>query len=233
MEKNCKAVLGTVFLIFLFASLLWASSDWKQVKNKKGIKILTRPVEGYTLDEFKAECMVDAPMEVVYEIMRDTDSYPNWFGNCQSYKTLKVIDEYNELAYQVTGLPFPLADRDMVAIMKFSSDWDSGKATLTILPESEYSDIRYDTGEITKGKRRVRMKKLQGQVTAMRVTPEETRIVFQGHADPGLPLPGRVLNKLSSGLPYRTLMGLKEELNKKKYYERAENRHHKKFTALN
>ncbi len=233
MKKGYKVVVGAVCLIFIVPSILWASSDWKEAKDKKGIKVFTRSVEGVKLNEFKAECIVDAPVEVVYELIRDVGRYPEWFGFCLGYEELEIIDENNIISYWAIDIPFPFKDRDGVVQLTFRSNWATGEVSSVIKSLNEQDVAQYDIKELTKGKRRVRLQWVKVKIAAMRVTPDKTKVIYQGHGDLGLSLPNWVMNFLAKSQPYGGMIEIREEVQNKLYLERAEKKHNKRFSQLN
>ncbi len=229
MKKIGNFVLGTVFLSILIAGPVWADGNWKEVKNRKGIRIETRKIEGSPMKEFRSERIVKAPIEVVYEVVRDASTYVNWFGDCAEKKVVQKIDENTEIGYQVVDIPFPLSDRDTVSLVKYSKDWDTGKVVITMNSIGIPEDAKYGMDEYTKEKRRVRMPVMNGIITLTRIDTQNTKMIYQAHAEPGITLPAWVLNGLSTGQPFKTLKGIVKEVQKEVYYQRAEKTHGKKF----
>lgn len=229
MKKlNVRIAAATLLIAFITAPL-WANAEWKEVKNKKGIKIETRKVEGSPMKEFRSECLIEAPIEVVYEILRDADTYVNWFGDCKEKKVIQKIDENNEIGYQVVDVPLPFRDRDTVATVNYSTDWETGKAAVKMNSIKIPEDSKYGMDDYSKEKKRVRMPKMNGLIVLTRVEPDKTKMMYQAHADPGVSLPGWVLNLFSTAQPYKTLKGMKKEVRKEIYYEKAGKVHGKKF----
>ncbi len=230
MRELTKVATSAVIITILFTLPLWASNEWKEVKNKKGIIIETRVVEGSPMKEFRAACNVDAPIEVVWEIVKDAGTYANWFGDCLEKKVVQKIDEKNEIGYQVVNVPLPFRDRDTVAAVNYETDIAAGKAVIKMDSIGIPADAKYGMDEYTKEKKRVRMPKMNGIITLTRMEPNKTKMIYQAHADPGVALPGWVLNLFSTAQPFKSLKGIQKEVKKKTYYEKAEKRYNKKFT---
>ena len=70
-------------------SLASAANDWSLEKQESGIDVYTRPVEGSGIKEFKAEGVVDAGVEKVLAVLRDSDRFHEWFPNCPESKLLE------------------------------------------------------------------------------------------------------------------------------------------------
>ncbi len=231
MKKACKILLVAVLLTILSVFPVSASDGWKKAIDDKGIRIFTRPISGFPMDEFKAECTLDAPIEVVYEIMKDGRRYPEWFANCSFHKVLRSIDDHNRIAYHVVDIPFPFSDRDTFVNLKFNTDWDVGRVILDISSIEEKENVSYDIGAFSRYKNHLKMKKMKSIVIATRITSEKTNVVYQGYADAGIPLPGSMLNAITANQPYNTFKGLRRELKNHIYYKRAEKRHNRTFPS--
>ncbi len=216
-------------IIFLFPLCVLCAEPWKVEKDKDGIRVETRPIEGLSLKEFRSRCVVDAPIEVVFEIIKDNDSYMNWFADCVERAVIQKNDDHTNICYMVADLPFPFRDRDTVEVIKYILDWMNGKVVVKINSIDPPDDAKYGMDEHSKKKKRIRMKKMKGTITLTRVTPVETEMVYQAHGDPVVELPGWLMNFFVVSQPYRTLQGMQKEIQKKIYYEKAEKVHHKKF----
>ncbi len=229
MDKVCKIIAVVIIMIIITSLPLWADSEWKEVKNKKGVRIETRKVKGSPMKEFKSQCIVDAPIEVVYEIAKNASTYVNWFADCVDKQVVQKIDDHNYIGYQVVNLPFPFHDRDTVATVQFITDWDAGRAVIKMNAIKPPDDSEYGMDKVTSKNKRVRMPKMDGIMILTRVAPDKTEMIYQAHVDPGAPLPSWVINLFSNAHPYKSLLGMKKEAKKEIYYKRAEETHNREF----
>jgi hypothetical protein len=229
MDKVCKIFTGVIVMIIVTSLPLWADSEWEEIRNRNGVKVSSMRVEDCPMNRFKAECIIDAPLEVVYEVVMDPGSYVNWFHSCTDRRVIKKFDENNGIGYQVVNLPFPLRDRDTVATMYQDVDWAAGKLKMKMDAIKPPEDSKYGMDELTKKKGRVRMPIMIANIVLNRITPGKTEMIYMAHADPGAPVPAWILNFFSTGHPYKTLLGIQKEVKKEIYYKRAEKKHNKKF----
>ncbi len=216
-------------IIFIFPLWVMSAEPWKVKKEKDGIRAETRSIVGLSLKEFRSRCVLNAPIEVVFEIIKDHDSYVNWFAGCIEKTVIQKIDDHTEICYQVADLPFPFRDRDTIDLIKYTPDWMNGKVVVKIKSIDSPEDAKYGMDDYTKKRKRIRMKKMKGTIKLTRVTPTETEMVYQAHGDPVVELPGWLMNIFVVSQPYRSLQGMQKEIQKKIYYEKAEKVHHKKF----
>ncbi len=125
---NIKKIVGiSLFLLMILNLPLMAETNWRVAKNKKGIKVENREVPGSRMDETRAECIVDAPIEVLLEVMKNHSSWANWFGNCKERMLVKKIDDFNEVVYLAINLPFPFVDREAVGKVSYKINEESGE----------------------------------------------------------------------------------------------------------
>ena len=228
MKKLSLKVLALTVTV-LFSLPVWADGDWEEAKNQEGIKIDTRRVEGAPMKEFRAEGMIDAPIEVAWEVLIDSASYPKWFGDCIVHKIIETEDKNISVGYHAVDIPFPFSDRDTVAFINLETDWKTGKASKSMVSIGSPEDAKYGMDDLTREEGRVRMPKMHGHFLLTRVSPTQTNMLYQAHADPGVPLPGWLLNMLATNQPYKTFIGIRKEVKNIKYFERAEKVHDKKF----
>ena len=89
------------FILFLCTCLLLtgtagfsaAENQWQKVDEDNEITVYTRPVEGFGVKQFKGIATIDAPMEVIYEILKDSEGFKEWFGDCRKQVTTLHIDD--------------------------------------------------------------------------------------------------------------------------------------------
>jgi hypothetical protein len=222
--------LVTCFL-FVLPTFGDENEGWEEVRNKKGIRVLTRLVEGKPIKQARVETIMNAPIEVLYEIVTTPETWPNWFGFCKVSKTLEKIDENTLVGYFVAGLPFPFRDRDGIWLIKKEKNFEEGTAFIDLkrIPDSE--DDPYGMDGVTKEKRRVRAGDMFGTCEMTRVDKNKTKVVYKAAADPNLPIPAWFMNWFAAIQPVMAIKGLTKEAKKEVYYERAGVVHNKKIAG--
>jgi hypothetical protein len=219
------AVFIIVNLVTCFLFVLPTFGDenegWEEVRNRNGIRVETRLVKGTTLKQARAESIMEAPIEVLYEIITTPETWPNWVGSCSENKTLKKIDENTLVYYFVADLPFPFRNRDGVMLMKTEKNFEQGTAWIEVemIPDSE--DDHYGMDVVTKEKGRVRPKHMLGALKLTRVDPYKTKVMNMAAADPDILIPAWFLNWFAAIHPVMSVKGLRKEAKKEVYYEKA------------
>ncbi len=213
--KNILQVFA--ILLFLFTSL-FAQSQWREVKNSNGVKVLTRPAEGSPLDEFKGITIVDAPLEVIVEVIRDVDAQPEWMADCIEAKVVKKFNDNDYMVYSMNRAPWPVSNRDVVVRSKGNADM--GKGTVSII----FTAMKDSSVPLRPGV--VRMTDLLGQWHLKKIAPSKTEVVFIIRANPAGNIPASIANMTSREIPYRTLQNLKKMVKKEKYINLAREKYH-------
>lgn len=226
--------LISILFIFTIITLPLAAEDegkgkWEVVSEKNGITIENRTVKGFKMKQLRAHCEVDAPIEVIYEVMDYADKYNEWFGDCVVQKEVKRISEYEKICYHVMDVPWPLSDRDAVARVTTKADWNKGEVEYRVDSIRKPEDSKWGMDPVTKDNDRVRMPVMDGVFTFSRITPGKSKFTYIAIADPGIPLPGWVLNMFSTTQPFKTLDNIRKQVKKQLYWEMAGKRHNKTF----
>lgn len=209
--------VGFILLIGLLMAVLvpqltFAEADWKQVKNSDEITIYNRPFPGSDFDEFRGVTIVNAPIEVITEVLYDVPAQPEWMSDCLFAKTVKVFDENHIIAYNILNIPWPVTDRDSLIDTIFDLDFKTGRVLVTmkaveepLIPVSKY----------------VRMTNVFGTCLLERLDKDKTKVTYTMLANPAGNIPSSIANIFAKMNPYNTLKELKKIVLKPKYIEIA------------
>src|SRR6476469_9322552 len=121
--KNIR-ILFLRFCFFIFLPL-YASGDqhdWELKKEENGIKVYTRYAENSRLKEVRAVTEVKSSLSGIVALLLDVKNYPNWIYSCSEASTLSMVNNHDEYHYQVTHLPWPLSNRDMIWHFKIEQE---------------------------------------------------------------------------------------------------------------
>jgi uncharacterized protein YndB with AHSA1/START domain len=232
MHKR-RFLLGWVEFALLLVSLpVLAAGDWEVVENENGCKVENRVFPGSVMKEFRAETIIDAPLEVVFEVQMDSNGMSQWFGDCVEQKVLKRLSQNKKMIYHVVHAPWPVQDRDAIAVVETTPDWERGKVVQEVRSIRPPADREYGMDETTEKNNRVRMPKMDATFTLTRISPERTKYSYWAHAEPGIALPASMLNMYAKKQPYKTLINIKEQVKKPIYWQRANSAHKKEFKPL-
>lgn len=87
--KLTKTILMIISLSLITSSLL--ADEWKLRKDKNGIKVFTRDVEGSKFKEFKAIVEIKTSMSTILSVFDDVDAYDKWIPNLAEQKLIQRI----------------------------------------------------------------------------------------------------------------------------------------------
>lgn len=177
---------------------------WKLEKDKDGIKVYTRHVEGYQIKEFKAVSIIEAKMEDILTLVLDAEHYAEWMSNTTSAKTIKTEENGDFLVYYQLSLPWPMQDRDAISQNQIISGTDSTVIRTVLLPDYLPADSKL-----------VRMKVANGGWVFKPLADNRCHLTYQFVADPSTKVPGWIANLFVVESPYKTIFNLKERLEKK------------------
>src|SRR5690606_17336897 len=83
-------------------------------KEKSGVKVYTRYIEGWDLKQFKGEVMIPGTVKDLEKTLRNAKDRSLWMHNTVDTKDVKTESENVIYAYCRVEAPWPVADRDNV-----------------------------------------------------------------------------------------------------------------------
>lgn len=191
-----KPLLALTIILSCLAENLSAQS-WELRKDEDGIRVYTMPVEGSSLDAFKAETMMNAKLDRLVTVLQEVSEFPNWMPDCTEAE-LYEIDGDKQYHYTLTDAPFPVSDRDAIAVFEYTKEGDNVKVLVKGLPD--YKPAKEDI---------VRIPELDGYWLLEPAESGKTRVTYQLHASPGGSVPAWLANATAVDSPYETLKNLR------------------------
>jgi hypothetical protein len=200
-------VLALSAMLSLLALPVSADGEWKLLKDKSNIKVFARNVEDSAYDEFRGVAVIEAPLASVLGVLDDVSACPEWINYCASSVILDDNGHDERHIYQINDLPFPAANRDVVARVVTTHDVSTGVITINSTARSDY----YPMGKQT------RVAKSDGFFQLTAITASTTEVVWQHHVEPGGVLPGFLANSMIVDLPFKSLLAMRSLAQKEKY----------------
>ena len=194
--------MNKLLIVFLLILIPYPESDWDLKKEKSGIEIYTRRVEGSSFEEFKAVTSIpNTSMSDVLNIILDVDNYENLFPDCVNPKVLKQEGKWYDIHYIQTKGPFTVKDRDSVFEQKTEIN-DNGKlARITLNPLPDY---------FPENKNMIRIRKGTGFWVLEEDNSNNVKVTYQFHGEPGGEIPAWIANSFVVSHPLKTLENLKK-----------------------
>lgn len=208
MMMISKNVLLFVCVLLFHCICVAQTNPWKLGKDQNGIKVYTRHVDGYSIDELKAELIVKAPMNAIVAVITDVDNYKNWIYACSTSSILKKISETEQYQYQVNDIPYPFSDRDIAIHFKIWEDPVTKKVFTSSTAEADYIPAKSGL---------VRIPVFIGGYEMTPLANGEVFISYQLRLDPGGSIPDWMVNIFIVKGPYESTLKLREMVESKKY----------------
>jgi hypothetical protein len=190
-----------------------AADEWVSVLDKKNIKAYARTIEGSKLLEFRATTVVYAPIEIIGEILRDIEAYPQRDKYCKEVRLLKRFNRNHLIVYALMDYPAPITDRDL--IMEYETQYDFSKGrTIT-------------NGKALKKRlvplkdNCIRITDYKSQYILEYIGKETTGMIYTGRADPEGYIPKFIVNFLSKYAIYNNTKSLVKMTKEKRYINKA------------
>lgn len=177
-------------------------ATWTLKKDENGIKVYTRPLKGYSYHQARTVTKMKSSLSAVVALLLDTERYPEWMYGCESVKTLKKISDTELYNYQVTGLPWPFDDRDVVALFKVTQDPATKVVTFS---KTGMPDFIPDEDN------RVRVRNFNSVTTLTPISKDSVLMVLEIHLDPGGNVPSWFYNQNLVNGPYETTLATVRE----------------------
>lgn len=198
-----------IFLCFFPVFILGTSfsfnnaNDWVLQKNEQGIEVYTRSVEGSEYKEVRVINSVKSSLSGVVALLLDTKNYPKWIYACGESYLLKQVSNCEFYNYQVTDLPWPMTDRDVVADFKLKQDSTTLVVTFSKSAEPDFIPTKQGF---------VRIQHLESLYTLTPITSDSVKIELDMYLDPAGRLPAWLINTNTIMGPYKTTIGMIREL---------------------
>ncbi len=200
--KLLPASIGLFLLLSLMSFSTLFHGGWDLKKDKNGIKVYTRSVEGYKLKEFKGVVRIKTTMAQAKSVLMRISSYTTWQHNVSTAKIVgdKTSDQF--YAYVVTNAPWPVSDREVVV----KNDIEKGTdGSVTFHMNAVTGKGPQNTGNVT-------MTYMKGFWKLTPMGDGTVEVIQQVHADPAGNIPDWLSNSAVVDTPYKTLYNLKQKL---------------------
>lgn len=192
-----------MLLPFLLAGQPEGEDNWELGKEKNGISVYTRVMEGSKLKEYMAVCEVDATPEQLVAILYDIDNYVNWMASVKEAELLEKDGENVFYVYSEVKVPFPFDNRDQVTKSVIVDDPDSDKKIIEVEIVPDYRPEKKGVVRIPFG---------EGNWEFIPLENGKTKVNHRFGADPGGSIPAWVVNMFLVDAPVKTMEGLKEQV---------------------
>lgn len=125
-------------LCLLLNSLVFAD-EWELVRNdtQRQIQVYVSSQENSTYHQFKAQTIVDQPLNTVLAVLSDINAWPQWLARIKLVNVLKK-SKNQSWVYVVYKLPYPFVERDMV-LYNYVQPLKTGVVIIKARAQSNYT----------------------------------------------------------------------------------------------
>jgi hypothetical protein len=210
-----KSIISAlVILLFLMPSYSNAEDQWTLKKDSNGVKVYSTPSGGEDLIIFKGVTEINAPIEVVTEVVRDIPSYTQWYWQCKEARVLKSDPGKRTIVFYFVSHPgWPVSDRDFIIYNTQVGDPKDGEVSLAL------GNIAEDIVPLQEGI--VRLKHVSGGWNLKKIDKNKTAVTLLIKTEPGGSVPKAIANMVMGDTPFNTLKDLKRMAAMDKYYKLA------------
>lgn len=185
--------------LLLFSLGFAASGDWTLKRDKDGVQVSTRSVEGSRHDAVRAEMDIDVALTELVAIMMDPTACPDWVALCKKSEVVNQVSATELHVYTLNDLPWPARDRDVVAHVVWSQN-ETGKVTM---------QATLVAGLVPAMNKALRLTEGTTQWEFSPISSTRTRVVSEAHVDPGGAAPAWLINMLLIDSPHKTMKNLR------------------------
>ncbi|MCC4772414.1 START domain-containing protein [Vibrio cyclitrophicus] len=205
-------ILTFIMVATSFSVLASDGNEWKLVRDKKGIEVYNRKIEGNDFKEFRAEADIKANLTSIIALFTDTSVGTQWVENIDEMEEIEHFSEVHTVTKTYTKAPWPVSDRE--AIVENYIEQDPNTLTVMI---TQHGRPNYQPND---NKRIVRVAHLESRWILTPLDNNTTHISYQVLSDPGGSIPSWLINMVAVSQPYKTLLGLSEMLESEEYTDR-------------
>lgn len=185
---------------------LETSPDWVLTRDEEGIRSYEMQREGSPLLCFKAEGIIDAPVDLVLSVVLDAERSKEWISYLSESIVVRWVDEPTEYVQQSRfDIPWPVKDRVFISHVGIEVDPETYAAVLVYHPSDDRVELRNAVLGDATGTRFL-LRPVAGGA--------HTSFTGIGIADPKGALPNWLVNWVGGSWPHQTIQALRKQARK-------------------
>lgn len=198
-----------VVLLCVCTQLQAADGAWELRRDRDGIQVFTRSVEGSPYDAVRTTAhMEGVRLASLVALIEDAAACADWADRCAESYLVEQLSETESLVYTHNDMPFPVKDRDVVAHVRWTQDGN----THTVQMNSSAT-----VGRMEEVRGRLRLTEAEASWTFEPQADGSVQVSNEAHINPGSALPGWITNILLVDAPFETMNSFINEVRMPKY----------------
>jgi len=199
-----RKFLNTLLLLLLSGQFAWADTAWESAKDEEGIRVYTREVDGWDVEEFKVITIMKVKRYIIFETLMNVAAYTTWYPDIVHAEVCKTVSEKEFYWYSQIDLPWPTEDRDSECHVIVTHNKEEKTSLISLTACEKYKSRQDGYTRMTKGK------------GFWKLTSREdgsTTVHYQYLSDPGGSIPDWITNMFIVDNPFNTVKALKTKVN--------------------
>ncbi|GAA3957010.1 START domain-containing protein [Allohahella marinimesophila] len=147
----------------------------------------------------RIEAIIDAPITAVMAVFADVEQYPKWIYNCTWAELVDSAGFYDFTAYQISNMPWPVTDRDLVLTFRIEETKSGGFMIRLVNQASEWPSTN-----------NIRVTAAHGFYHLEPLSDASTLFRSEQHFDPSGDIPVWLINQLLEDIPTRSVIGMRK-----------------------
>ena len=188
----------TLLLVFISLSSI-GQENWQLKKNKAGVKVYTKYIEGSGLKAIKATTTVACNLFTCVAVLRDIPNLTELFPDCKKSIKLSQTD-INQIHYLHLDAPWPVTDRDATFYLTYHYQ-----------PEIETAFIQANIvkDKYPKQEGLIRLTQGTGSWTFKKLG-DQSELTYRFHGEPAGNIPDWLANSVVEDNPWEMLQNFKK-----------------------
>jgi hypothetical protein len=178
-----------------------SSDQWKLKKEKNGITVFTRLMEGSKFKEYKSVCELSATPQQLHDLLLDVKTYTKWMDRVIHAEIVETNGEDVFYVYSEVKVPWPFDNRDQITKSVVKRDTVTGAIAIEVTIIPDYMPEKKGVIRLPSGR------------GSWVFTPKENGMTEAYHwfgGDPGGNIPAWIMNMFLVEGPYNTMMGMQQ-----------------------
>jgi len=188
-----------LFCLIVFSISVKAQDEWELTKKAEDIKVYLHK-SWKDNGTYKAEAVINAPINVVYNFLTDFDNYINWVYSCKEIEVLLEEKDKKYAYYAYYDIPWPFNDRDAVSVLEITHH-SNGNIEVITTPGKDYKPLVEDV---------IRIEEFGEHYEYAPLTENTTQVKMTGNYDPGGNIPDWLIKQFLSMGPFGALKEMKK-----------------------
>ena len=197
-----------LFFISFPLSIQAQNDGWKLKKDKHGIKVYLKEVEGSRLKELRIKTKIKGTLSSLLAVLDDIPRHHEWIYRSKKAQLIRKVNENEMYYYSITNFPWPLFDRDIFFHATSHQDSVTKVVTARSVGIANYQDEK-------KGLVRIPMIEVEWKFKPLGNNIVE--LSYHLKSDPGGNIPSWLINLSIDKGPVQSIKKFREYVKRPKY----------------